>query len=285
MSALAVNLARLVKFEHSIFALPFAFIGAVVAASGLPDIRTVLLIILAMVSARTAAMTFNRIADQEFDSQNPRTARRELVTGVVSPVQAWILLAASCALFITAAYFINQLAFTLSFAALVIILGYSYTKRFTSMSHLALGLALSIAPVGAWIAVTGRIDLAPVILAAAVMLWTAGFDIIYSLQDSTFDRDAGLYSLPARLGDARALLVSRILHIGMAALLLWFGLEAGLGLFYWIGVGVVVICLVWEQSLVSPTDKSRINAAFFTANGFVSIALFLFTLVDVLFEI
>lgn len=279
---LASRLASLVKFEHTVFALPFAFMSAVVAAGGIPDGRTCLLILAAMVGARTAAMTFNRIADVEIDRANPRTARRELVTGSVSMLQAWGLLFASSALFFYSAYLLNRLALVLSPVALAVILGYSYTKRFTVFSHALLGLSLAIAPVGAWIAVRAEIGAPCVILAAAVLAWTAGFDIIYSLQDTDFDRRHGLYSLPAALGEEQALIVSRVLHAVMIALLVWFGKAAFLGLIYMLAVFLVAVFLVWEHSLVSPGDKSRVNTAFFTLNGLVSVSLFVLTLVDVL---
>ncbi len=276
------RLASLVKFEHTVFALPFAFMSAIVAAGGIPASRIVLLILAAMVGARTAAMTFNRIADVEFDRANPRTAKRELVTGAVSTAQAWALLLASCALFLWAAWQINRLALMLAPVALAIVLGYSYTKRFTVLSHAILGLALAIAPVGAWVAVRAEIGFPSLILAASVLAWTAGFDIIYSLQDTGFDKEHGLFSLPASIGEANALAVSRVLHALMVALLVWFGKAANLGLIYMFAVFLVALFLVWEHSLVSPRDKSRVNTAFFTLNGIVSVSLFVLTLVDVL---
>lgn len=276
------RLASLVKFEHTVFALPFAFMSAVVAASGIPDTRKVLLILAAMVGARTAAMTYNRIADVEIDRANPRTAKRELVTGAVSMAQAWALLLASCAVFLYAAYLLNRLALTLAPLALVVILGYSHTKRFTALSHAFLGLALAIAPVGAWVAVRAELGLPSLILAASVLAWTAGFDIIYSLQDTEFDVEQGLYSLPASIGEANALVVSRVLHAAMVALLVWFGKAGNLGIIYMLAVFLVALFLAWEHSLVSPADKSRVNTAFFTLNGIVSVSLFVLTLIDVL---
>lgn len=279
---LAVRLASLVKFEHTVFALPFAFMAAVVAAGGMPQGRVALLILAAMVGARTAAMTFNRIVDVHIDRRNPRTANRELVTGAVTPVQAWGLFVFSVLLFLWAAFALNPLAFMLSPAALVVVLGYSYTKRFTSLSHLILGLALGIAPVGAWIAVTGALDYRAVILAAAVLAWTAGFDVIYSLQDTEFDRKERLYSLPAAVGEGRALGISRLLHAAMVVLLAWFGWACGLGYVYFAAVALVALFLAWEQSLVTVHDKSRVNTAFFTLNGIVSVTLFGMTMLDVL---
>lgn len=259
--------------------------GAVVAAGGLPSARVTLLILLAMVGARTAAMTFNRITDVEIDRRNPRTRGRELVTGAVSTAQAWALLAVSIAVFLFAAWRLNPLALRLSPVALAVVLGYSFTKRFTSFSHLVLGLGLSIAPVGAWIAVRASLQAPAVILALAVMAWTAGFDIIYSMQDTEFDRSERLFSLPSRLGEAQALWVARLLHGLMVAFLAWFGALAGLGAVYAVAVLLVAVFLVYEHALVSPEDKSRINVAFFTLNGVVSITLFVLTLIDTLIRL
>jgi len=279
---LAVRLAGLVKLEHTVFALPFAYMGAVTALGHFPDARTALLILLAMAGARTAAMTFNRIVDLPLDRRNPRTAGRELVTGEVSQTQARILLAVSAGVFLAAAWLLNPLAFVLSPLALAVILGYSYTKRFTPASHLFLGASLGIAPVGGWIAATGEWGAPPLILGAAVAAWTAGFDIIYALLDTEFDRREKLHSIPAALGEERALYVSRALHAAMVVLLVWYGRVLGLGSLYVIGVFIVAAFLVWEHTLVTPQDKSRVNTAFFTMNGIVSIMLFVFTLLDAL---
>jgi 4-hydroxybenzoate polyprenyltransferase len=273
---------EMIKFEHTVFALPFALASALVAARGLPDWRTLGWIVTAMVGARSAAMAFNRIADAKLDSANPRTASRAIPAGLVSIGAAWVFTLASAGLLVLSAYMLNPLAFVLSPAALVVVLGYSYSKRFTSLSHLWLGLSLGIAPVGAWVAVRGEIGFPSMVLSAAVMFWTAGFDIIYSLQDIDFDRETGLFSLPSRVGPARALLTSRLFHIGMVALLVWFGMLTGRGLTYFVGVGLVALFLVYEQSLVSARDFSRINTAFFTLNGCVSLALAAFVAVDVL---
>lgn len=275
-----LTILEMIKFEHTVFALPFALISALVATDGIPAWATLGWILAAMVGARSAAMTFNRIADARIDAENPRTAKRALPAGQVGLWEAWLLLAVSSAVFAYAAYRLNPLAFALSPLALAVLLFYSYTKRFTSWSHLVLGFCLGIAPVGAWIAVTGKLELTPIALLAAVTLWTGGFDVIYSLQDIDFDRKKGLFSLPSRFGAAPALLLSRIFHAGMLACLAWFGLMAGLGAIYWAGVGLVALFLIWEHSLVSPNDFSRVNAAFFTMNGLVSIALFLFVLVE-----
>lgn len=272
---------EMIKFEHTLFALPFALASMLVAAGGMPEWRVVGWILAAMVGARSAAMAFNRIADARIDSMNPRTASRALPRGMVSSSAAWSFTLASAGLLVLAAYMLNPLAFVLSPVALLAVLTYSYSKRFTSLSHLWLGLCLGIAPVGAWVAVRGEIGFSSMVLSAAVMLWTAGFDVIYSLQDLEFERRNGLFSLPARIGAERALLVSRLFHVGMAALLLWFGLLIGGGAVYYAGVGMVAAFLIYEQSLVSPTDISRVNAAFFTMNGCVSIGMLAFIALDV----
>lgn len=273
----------MIKFEHTIFALPFALMSAVVAAEGIPAWRTLGWIVVAMVGARSAAMAFNRIADVRYDAENPRTANRALPKGLVSVGQAWMFVIVSIALFVLAAGMLNRLALVLSPVALVVVMGYSFTKRFMSWSHVVLGVALGIAPVGAWIAVRGTFGLPPIVLAVCVALWTAGFDVIYSLQDVEFDRKMGLFSLPKALGESRALFVSRLMHVAMVALLAWFGQIAGLGMIYYVGLVVVSLFIIYEHSLVSPTDLSRVNVAFFTMNGCVSIFLFLFAFVDVLF--
>jgi len=275
-------LLEMIKFEHTLFALPFALSAAVVAARGVPSLPVIGYILLAMVGARSAAMAFNRIADRQIDAANPRTKARELPRGAVALWEAWALMLASIAVFIFAAHQLNPLAFALSPIALMIILGYSLTKRFTSLSHFVLGLALAIAPVGAWIAVTGSIAFAPLVLCAAVLLWTAGFDIIYSLQDIAFDKKQKLFSLPQSLGAADALLISRACHIIVVLLLIAFGNIANLGTLYYAGVVVIAGCLIYEHRLVSPRDFSRINAAFFTMNGIVSLSFFAFTLADIL---
>lgn len=271
---------EMIKFEHTLFALPFALISMLVAAKGLPDWHIVLWILVAMVGARSAAMTFNRIADAGIDAKNPRTATRAIPRGLVSTGGAWAFTIASAGLLVLAACMLNPLAFALSPVALAAVLLYSYSKRFTSLSHLWLGLCLGIAPVGAWIAVSGKIGFPSMVLSAAVMLWTAGFDIIYSLQDLDFDRSSGLYSLPTKLGPTRALMVSRLLHVLMIGLLVWFGLLTARGMVYYLGTALVAVLLAYEQRLVSPKDLSRVNAAFFTMNGCVSIGFLSFVVLD-----
>jgi len=273
-------LLETIKFEHTVFALPFALLSALLAAKGIPDGRTLGWILVAMVGARSAAMAFNRIADAHYDSLNPRTANRALPRGLLTARQLAAFTAVSAAVFVFAAWQLNPLCFALSPVALLWILGYSYTKRFTALSHLWLGLSLGIAPVGAWLAVQGRFDLVPILLALAVMLWTAGFDIIYSLQDVAFDRQMGLRSLPQMLGEARALWLSRAMHLGMVLLLLLVGKVAQLSWGYYLGVAMAATLIAYEQSLVKPNDLSRVNLAFFTLNGWVSVLLFVFTVAD-----
>lgn len=272
---------EMIKFEHTVFALPFALMAAVLAAHGLPSGRTLAWVLAAMVGARSSAMAFNRLADLEFDRRNPRTAVRALPAGQLTPPQVWAFVLVTTGLFLLAAWQLNPLTLVLSPVALAVIWGYSYTKRFTSLCHLFLGLAIGIAPSGAWIAVRGTLDWAPVLLTAVVMTWVGGFDIIYACQDAEFDRGAGLRSIPARLGIRGALAVSRLLHAASVAMLLTLPLLVPLGAFYLAGVLLAAGLLIYEQSLVRAEDLSRVNAAFFTVNGWVSIGLFLFTAADV----
>jgi 4-hydroxybenzoate polyprenyltransferase len=265
----------MIKFEHTLFALPFAFLGAVMAAEGLPTWWQILWISLAMVGARSAAMTFNRIVDRDFDAANPRTANRELPSGKLSVRFAWVFFLASVVLFLVAAYSLNWLTFALSPIALASVLGYSYAKRFTSFSHLLLGWALAISPTGAWIAVRGAIDSeVPLLISLFVLMWTSGFDIMYACQDHDFDRNAGLRSIPARFGVARSLWMARLFHIQAWVVLLILYLVSGLGIVALVGVGLVALLLVYQHTIVRPNDLSRMNAAFFTTNAFVSIILF-----------
>jgi 4-hydroxybenzoate polyprenyltransferase len=271
---------EMIKFEHTVFALPFALLSALLAARGIPTWRTLGWILVAMVGARSAAMAFNRIADLHYDALNPRTANRALPRGILTVGQVAAFTIVSAAVFVFAAWQLNPLCFALSPVALLWILGYSYTKRFTALSHLWLGLSLGIAPVGAWLAVRGQFDLVPILLSLAVMLWTAGFDIIYSLQDVEFDRRVGLRSLPQTIGEAPALWLSRLMHVGMVGMLLAVGQLANLHGVYYTGVAVASLLIAYEQSLVQPNDLSRVNLAFFTLNGWVSVLLFAFTVVD-----
>jgi len=266
---------EMIKIEHTVFALPFAFLGAVLAARGLPDWDRILWIVVAMVGARSAAMAFNRLVDRNFDAANPRTKTRAIPAGLLSARFVSVFTAASALLFFLAAFMLNRLTLVLSPVALASILFYSYTKRFTSLSHLVLGWCLSIAPTGAWIAVRGVIDSpTPLLLSLAVMLWTAGFDIIYACQDHDFDAQSGLHSIPRKLGVARALWVSRGLHAMMFAVLVWIFFLTEL---HWIGLlGIIATAalLTYQHKLVRSDDLSRLNMAFFTTNAYVSVILF-----------
>ena len=277
------TILEMIKFEHSIFALPFALTGALLAAHTLqpngslwPSWRQLLWIIVAMVGARSFAMTINRIADLRYDRENPRTKNRALVTGSLSVGFAWGFALAAAALLVIAAWQLNRLTLELSPVALAILFLYSYTKRFTALSHLVLGFCLGISPAAAWIAVAGSLDPRILILCAAVTLWVGGFDVLYSCQDVAFDKSAGLFSIPKRFGVARALVIARAMHIAMIALLAWLAASFALPWPAWLGIAVVAAMLVWEHSLVSATDLSRLNAAFFTVNGYISVLFFLF---------
>ena len=271
---------EMIKFEHSVFALPFALTGALLAARftshDWPSLRQVLWIVVAMVSARSAAMTINRIADLRYDKENPRTKMRALATGALNMGFAWIFTFAAVAVFVLAAWQLNPLALKLSPVALAILFFYSFTKRFTNFSHLFLGFALGVSPAAAWIAVTGHLDLRMLILCAAVTLWVAGFDVLYACQDVAFDRSAGLYSIPKRFGIAASLWIARVMHVGVIALLAWLAASFALPWPAWIGIVVVAALLAYEHSLVKPNDLSKLDAAFFTLNGYISISFFLF---------
>ena len=274
----ALVYGRMIKFSHSVFALPFALASAAMAAGGRVPWRELPWIVAAMVGARSAAMGFNRLADQAIDARNPRTAARELPRGVLSRREVWAFVILSGLALVGAAAMLNPLCLLLSPVALLIVLGYSYTKRFTSGSHLVLGLALGFAPVGAWLAVRARFDVAPVVLSLAVLCWVAGFDTIYSCQDVDFDRREGLRSLPALLGTRGALRAARALHAAAVSLLAALYVLVPLHPVYLAGVAAVGALLVYEHSLVSPDDFSRVNAAFFTVNGWISVGYLLFTL-------
>ena len=266
---------RMIKFEHTLFALPFAFLGAILAADGFPSVWQIVWITIAMFGARSAAMTFNRIIDRHFDAVNPRTANRELPSGKLSVNFAWAFLFVSVLLFEIAAYSLNWLTFALSPVALISILGYSYAKRFTSFAHLILGWSLAISPTAAWIAVRGAIDSeVPLLLSLLVMMWTAGFDVLYACQDYEYDKKAGLRSIPARFGIKNSLLIARVFHAQAFFVLLLLYLVTGLGWLALAGVFAVGALVVYQHTLVKPNDLSRMNAAFFTANAFVSVILF-----------
>src|SRR5436309_2992534 len=269
---------RMIRFSHSVFALPFALSSAILAAGAGISWRQVAWILVAMVGARSAAMGFNRLADQALDARNPRTAGRELPRGAISRAEVWVFVAASAATLVVAAAMLNPLCLALSPVALLIVFGYSYTKRFTALSHLFLGLALAVAPVGAWLAIRGRIEPAPVVLGLAVLFWVAGFDTIYACQDEAFDRAEGLHSLPARLGVGRALVFARLFHVIALALLAAVYTLAPLHPVYLAGVAAIAALLVYEHSLVRADDLSRIDAAFFAVNGWISLGYFVVTL-------
>ncbi len=269
-----------VRFEHAIFALPFALTSAWVCTGGIPPLRSLFWIVIAVIAARSAAMGFNRIVDLEFDRLNPRTKNRELPTGKLTLKQAWVFVVVSAATFIFAAYQLNWLAFWLSFPTIAWLFGYSYTKRFTDWSHLWLGSALGIAPVGAWIALKGTIELPPILLMIAVTCWVAGFDIIYATLDEDFDRRIGLHSLVVRYGPKKALWVSRLLHCLFLLALAAFGLASKLGIAFWLAWLFIVGFIAYEHSIAEPGNPQKVNIAFFTVNGIVSVLLFLATALD-----
>jgi 4-hydroxybenzoate polyprenyltransferase len=271
---------EMIKFEHSVFALPFALTGALLAARftshGWPTWKQLLWVAVAMVAARTAAMTVNRIADVRYDKENPRTAQRALATGAISTGFAWTFALGAVVLFFLAAWQLNPLALRLAPVALAILFFYSYTKRFTTWSHLFLGFALGISPAAAWIAVSGNLNLRMLILCAAVTLWVGGFDVLYACQDVDFDRQAGLFSVPKRFGIATALAIARAMHVGVVALLAWLAASFSLPWPAWSGIAVVAALLTYEHSLVKADDLSKLNAAFFVMNGYISISFLLF---------
>lgn len=295
------NYLSLIKFSHTIFAMPFALIGFFLAIyfepkNSEPGWHTsiypggfysymaikFLLVILCMVFARSAAMAFNRYLDRSFDAKNPRTAIREIPAGIITANSAlWFTIITSL-LFVVTTYFINTLCLALSPVALFVVLGYSFTKRFTPLCHLVLGLGLSLAPIGAYLAVTGKFALLPILFSFTVLFWVSGFDIIYALQDEEFDKEYKLKSIPAWLGKAKALRVSELLHVLAAACVIVAGVYGGFGWLYWIGVAVFVGMLVYQHSVVKPNDLSRVNLAFMTANGIASVVFAVFVIVDML---
>ena len=281
MSKLGTTL-EMIKFEHSVFALPFALTATLLAArhdanpSPWPAWTQLAWIVIAMVGARSAAMTMNRIADLEYDRANPRTASRALPTGALSLRFAWIFTLVAAAVLVLAAWQLNPLALKLSPVALAVLFFYSYTKRFTSWSHVVLGFCLGMSPAAAWIAVTGGLDWRMLILCTAVTLWVGGFDVLYACQDVEFDKQAGLHSVPKRFGIRRALAIAKLMHLGTLALLSALAWSFALPWPAWTGIGVVAALLGYEHSLVKPDDLSRLNAAFFTVNGYISILFLLF---------
>src|SRR5437870_5558884 len=272
---------EMIKFEHSVFALPFALTGALLAAryaegQAWPSLRQILWIIVAMVSARSAAMTMNRIADVSYDRDNPRTNTRALATGALSMGFAWPFTFASAVVLVIAAWRLNRLALELSPVALAVLFLYSYTKRFTMWSHLVLGFCLGMSPAAAWIAIAGALDPRMLILSGAVTLWVGGFDVLYACQDLDFDRRAGLYSVPKRFGISRSLLIARAMHVIMVMLLSWLAASFRLPWPAWAGIAVIAALLAYEHSLVHADDLRRLNAAFFAVNGYISLLFLLF---------
>lgn len=307
----------LIKFSHTIFAMPFALIGFFLGGmhpvtieygvgqwnlnksigldenkeysfgswsiekEGLKQILIIfILVILCMIFARSAAMAFNRYLDRQYDAKNPRTAVREIPSGIITPKNALIFTIVSCALFLVTCFFINRLCFYLSPVALAVVLGYSYTKRFTPLCHLILGLGLSLAPIGAYLAVTGQFALLPILFSVAVLFWVSGFDIIYALQDEEFDKSQQLYSIPAWLGKAKALRVSEFLHLLSASVVVYAGIYGHFGWLYWTGTTVFIGMLIYQHSIVKPADLKRVNLAFMTANGIASVVFAIFVIAD-----
>jgi 4-hydroxybenzoate polyprenyltransferase len=269
-----------IKLAHTVFALPYALISAHIAFDGNYEWTKLLLILACMFFARSAAMSFNRYIDADIDKANPRTQERSIPSGKVNRTHMLIFTIVCSVAFVICAYLLNFLCFLLSFPALFVILVYSYSKRFTLSTHAWLGLALGIAPVGAWIAIRGGFDIGPIILSLAVIAWVAGFDIIYALQDMDFDREKGMKSIPARFGPAGSLNLARLFHTGTLAMLAAFGIYIGLGIAYWIGFGIIFILLLVEHGLVKPTDFSKVGYAFFTVNGAVSFLLLISVIID-----
>ena len=297
------NYLSLVKFSHTIFALPFAVIGFFLSITkppfpsgysntnaymviNLPSKELMIkfgLVLICMVTARSAAMAFNRYLDRQWDAKNPRTAIREIPKGIISPRNALIFTGINCLVFMGATWFINSICFVLSPVALAIVLGYSYTKRFTPLCHIILGVGLALAPIGAYLAVTGVFHWLPVLFSFAVLFWVSGFDIIYSLQDEDFDRNENLYSIPAALGKKNALHVSEMLHVLSGLCVLAAGYYGAFGFLYWIGIAVFCGMLVYQHSIVNPNDLRRVNIAFMTANGIASVVFSIFVLADLFF--
>jgi len=288
------NYLSLVKFSHTIFAMPFAMIGffiAIPASNGSMNglwnivmVKKLLLVIICMISARSAAMAFNRYLDRHFDAKNPRTAIREIPAGILSAERALLFVIINCMIFIIATYFLNSICFYLSPIALFVILFYSFTKRFTILCHLVLGLGLSLAPIGAYLAVTGAFNWLPVLFSMAVIFWVSGFDIIYALQDVDFDQSQKLYSIPSILGKVKGLRVSELLHLLSSICILLAGLIGSFHWIYWIGVIVFIGMLIYQHSIVTPTDLSKVNIAFMTANGIASVVFGIIVITAVFLE-
>lgn len=276
---------NMIKFEHTLFALPFAYVGALLTEMKIPSTHDLLYITLAMVGARTAAMSLNRIIDSRIDARNPRTAGRALPRGLLRASEVWLYVLLSFCLLLYSSYQLSPLAFRLFPVAVLVLLIYSYTKRFTWTCHLLLGAALGLAPLGSWIAIAGRFDLAPVLLMLGVLFWVAGFDIIYACDDYEFDRREGLYSIPACFGIKRALDISIFFHILAPLLFIAAGLISDAGVFYLAGVVIAVVILIYQHLLVKPDDLSRAGIAFFNLNGMLSVIMLLFTFLDIIYPI
>ncbi len=289
------NYLSLIKFSHTIFAMPFALIGFVLGVIHHEAENTIsdpwywryggkfLLVLVCMVTARSAAMAFNRYLDRQFDAKNPRTATREIPAGIISPANALAFTIGACLIFMIATFFINHLCLYLSPVALFVILFYSYTKRFTALCHLVLGVGLSLAPIGAYLAVTGSFDWLPILFSLAVVFWVSGFDIIFALQDIAFDQSQQLYSIPAKLGTAKGLRVSEWLHVISATCVIAAGFYGHFHFLYWIGVALFIGMLVYQHSIVKPNDLSKLNIAFMTANGIASVVFSVFVIADLVF--
>jgi len=273
---------EMIKIEHTLFALPFAYIGALLVDRQVPSAHDLVWITLAMVGARTAAMSLNRIIDRHIDTRNPRTAGRAIPRGMLSVVEVWVYALVSLGLLLVSAYNLSQLAFKLFPVALAVLFIYPYTKRFTWLCHLILGLALGLAPLGAWVAIAGRFDLAPLLLAVGVMFWVAGFDIIYACDDFDFDRAEGVHSIPARFGIRPGLKISSAFHMAAIGLFLGVGLVVHLGVLYFTGMLLAAVLLFYQHRVISPEDLSRSGMAFFNLNAGLSISTFIFTLADIL---
>jgi 4-hydroxybenzoate polyprenyltransferase len=283
MSAVFQRIAlylRMIKFSHSIFALPFAFTSALIAASGIPAGRQIFWIVIAMVGARSGAMGLNRLIDRDIDSRNPRTANRELPRGLIGVGETVLFVVVSFGIMIVAAAMLNRLCLYLSPVAVVVLFLYSYTKRFTWLSHFVLGISISAAPLGAWIAVQGNVEPSVIPLVAAVVFWLAGFDVLYALQDLDFDRQYGLYSIPKRFGIRRSLYFARIFHTISYLLLVANGMLFGLGSFYWAGMCITAALFIYEHSLIKENDLSKLDMAFLNMNGYISMTVFIFTLIN-----
>ena len=286
------NYLSLVKFSHTLFALPFAMIGFFLGIFGQKTVHEVkspgtpvllfrfFLVLICMVTARRAAMAFNRYLDRRFDARNPRTAIREIPRGIIAPSSALRFVIVCCLLFMVSCWFINPLCFYLSPVALFVILFYSYTKRFTALCHLVLGIGLSLAPIGAFLAVTGRFEMLPLMFSGAVICWVSGFDIIYALQDEDFDKSENLYSIPTVVGKKQSLRISGFLHVLCAIFVILAGITGGFGVWYWAGMLIFAGMLIYQHTLVKPNDLSRVNLAFMTANGIASVVFALFVIAD-----